>query len=532
MRTSLERTSLDTPAVANAPGVTRSSMSRLPQYTTNAISNLVVIGLQAFAGIWYTAYLVSSLGVDVYGLVPLAASIALYVNVLTYAMHYSLGRHLTAYVRREEFAEASSSFSTAVLSMAVLLVALLPAVVWFSASAPAVFDVPASAASAATIFFGMVLVAYQIAAVRDLVTASAFAYNRLDAQNAVRATALVLRVAIPVALFALLGPAIEYVGAGYVLGVLISLVFAIVVWRRIAPKLRLSLRLFDIRHLKELLRTGGWLTVNETGYVLNTALDLVIINVILGATIAGEYGTVAQLAVFLTSFAMALSTALTPSLIGRYATEGAASVALVAHRAVRLLGLAMGLLVGLAAGFAPEIMEVWLGPDFRVLGGLLVASVFYRSASLAVSPLFSVELAADKVRIPALVTLASGLLNIGLSILWINVGEHALGVALATATVATLRNIVFTPIYSARVLGLRWHAFLPDMLPSVIGALLVGGAAWALASAVDVASWWSLLIAAAAIGLAYMVIAYRAVLSGDERAVIRGLMGNLGKARA
>jgi membrane protein EpsK len=181
----------------------------------------------------------------------------------------------------------------------------------------------------------------------------------------------------------------------------------------------------------------------------------------------------------------------------------------------------MALPIGLIAGLATPLLTVWLGEDFADLAGLLAVLVLHLCVNTAVLPLLSIQVALDKVRLPALVTLAMGLLNFVLAWWWAPLFANGLGVALAGALVLTLKNGLFTPLYGAHIQRLPWHTFVSCLLPGALATGLIFVASLLLSNRYELESWLTLLLAAGAVGLAFAGGSYFLALDQSDRQFIR-----------
>jgi O-antigen/teichoic acid export membrane protein len=494
------------------------------RFAINVLSNIIMLGLNMVVGIWLTPYLIGHLGVASYGLVPLANSVTSYMSVLNAALNSAVGRFLTIDLRRSERGTAIRTFNTAFWGSIGLGIILLPLVVGISAAAPLFFNVPPGQEQATRWLFAAVMTAYLISVVQSVFTVSPFASNRFDLMNMVPFTRLLVRVAMIVSLFALLIPQVWQVGLGTLVGTLAALAVAVVIWRRLTPELSINLRAFDRSRLRDLFGMGGWMTVNQVGSLLFLQIDLIVVNIFLGAEAGGRYGSVLQWSVLLRTLSGAIAGVITPVLLSQYARGDLHRLATTSRQAVKLLGLGMALPVGLVCGLSAPLLSVWLGPEFTKLSLLLIVLTAHLSINLAVRPLFSAQVALNKVKWPGIVTLLMGLLNVVLAVWWVDWGMNGLGVALAGAVVLTIKNTLFTPLYGAHIEGLAWHTYLRSLVPGVLGAVAVGLAGSAWARAFDPSSWFALIGVGLLLSLLYSAFAYALGLNSDDRRLLISLV--------
>jgi membrane protein EpsK len=130
-------------------------------------------------------------------------------------------------------------------------------------------------------------------------------------------------------------------------------------------------------------------------------------------------------------------------------------------------------------------------------------------------------LALNKVKIPGIVSLSMGIVNLVLALLFPLVFDWGLsGVAAAGAVVLTLKNAIFTPLYGAKILEKPWHTFINSLFPGLVAAILIALLSFGLSSVLNQSNWLDLIISFGIITLAYASVVFFAVLSSDERRLL------------
>lgn len=499
------------------------------QVVRNTASNLIVLAVSSVVMLWFTPYLIRQLGLAVYGLVPLALSLSTYMGILTVGVQSAVGRYLTLEVAKGDKGAASRVMSTALIANLVVAGGIMPVILGVAIAAPRMFDVPAGHETDARWFFLFAMISYVCVAIREISGAASFASNRIDLQNVARLTEVFVRVGFVVAAFALRGPELPLVGLGMLVGAAASLVVALGAWRVAAPEVRFSVRFFERERLNSMLGTGGWVTVNHVGSLLHMATDVMVINIILGSAIAGAYGSVLQLSTFLRSLAGSLSAVLAPVLFAQYAQERTHALGVTAARAVKLLGMAIGLPAALVMGFGRPVLTLWLGPQFAQLVPVLIVMVVHLPYNYAYLPLDSVNMAYNRVKWPSVVGVVTGVVNVGLSVALARMGSWAIGVAVATLVSLTVRYGVFVPLYAAHVTGSKRSRFFGHAAVGTLLSIGFAAAAFALDRAVSISSWGELVIASAGVSTVYALVGY-ALLSTDDRTLLLSLVPGVKRA--
>jgi membrane protein EpsK len=270
---------------------------------------------------------------------------------------------------------------------------------------------------------------------------------------------------------------------------------------------------------------GLWAIVNQIGSLLFLQIDLIVVNILFGAASAGLYAIVLVWASLLRSMANTVSGVLTPVVFTYYAKGQVETLTKIMVSAVKLMGLLMALPIGLICGFAPQILTIWVGEKFAFLAPLLVLMALHLTINLAVLPLFSINVAYNKIRIPGVVTLLMGGMNIALAIaIPLMAGWGFYGVAVAGAIVLTLKNAIFTPWYATKVMGTKASTFNASMLPGMIATIVIIGVSMAIGILLPITSLASLILVGCIIGVVYLALIWKYGLSIFERGIFKNYL--------
>ena len=194
---------------------TSNSRSFADQLPRNLLANIVYFLVNVVIGIFIVPYFVSNLGVAAYGLIPLAASITGYAAIVIQSLNTSISRFLTIDLQREDYAAANRTFNTAFFGLTAVILLMIPVVLVVAWFIPSIFHVPVGQERGATLLFLGVCAAFLIRSWTGNFTVQLFAYNRLDLQNLVNITNVVVQTGLIVLLFAFFGPNLALVGMAY-----------------------------------------------------------------------------------------------------------------------------------------------------------------------------------------------------------------------------------------------------------------------------------------------------------------------------
>jgi membrane protein EpsK len=495
--------------------------ARSGRFALNLASNIGKLGLTMLVGLWYVPFLVRQLGPAAYGMIPLASMITSYMGVVTFSLDAAVSRYLTLSLERKDYPEANVIFNVAFWgNVAIAAVLAIPAIAAII-NVQHLVRIPAGYESATRWLFAGTVAAFLLNQIKSPFFASCFCLNRLDLQNVVTVGETLTRVGLIAFLFLVFAPKIEYAGAAILAGTIVSTIGAVWLWKVLTPSLRIRTADFNWTMMRSLCGTGGWVVVSQVGILLYLNIDLLVANRLFGPDESGRYAAVLQLAAMLSTLGMTVGEIFAPTMYQRYARGNLKDLAVYLNRAIKFLGLVMALVVGLVCGFSRPLLELWLGPAFGSMAPLLMLMAIHLSINLATYPLYAVPLAANCVKVPGLVTLAIGLLNLMLALLFTMLfGWGLYGLALAGAVSLTLRRFVFTPLYVSVILKQPWWTYYQKMLP-IIGATLVTiGFCRLVFWGLNIASWGSLALAATAVSVLFLAVTYL-LLTSEERDALK-----------
>lgn len=450
----------------------------IKQVPRNLIANMLYFVLNVLIGLFLVPYFIDTLGVASYALIPLATSMTSYVNMMTQSLNASVSRYLTIDLQKHDYKAANKTFNTALFTTLGITLATVPLILIVSNYYTVFFDVPISQKQDASILFLGVMGAVLIKTWSSNYGVSLFAYNRLDLQNIIEIINVTIQFLLIVTLFSSYSPKLSYIGFSYFIASIIAFLITLAFSKKINPHFKVNIKDFRKSRLKELVGTGSWLMTDQIGTLLIFQIDIIVVNKLFGASAGGEYSIILLWNTLIRIVAVMLAGVLTPVILTYYAQNKFGELVNISRSAVKLMGLLMALPIGLICGFSPFILSLWVGPEYARLSPLMWVLLIHLSINMSVLPLFPINVAYNKVRIPAIITILLGIVNVLLAVAIPAItGWGYYGVAIAGAIVLTTRHFFFIPMYATRVLGIAKNTFQISMLQAILSTLVVAGIA-------------------------------------------------------
>lgn len=491
----------------------------------NILLNILYFLFSIIIGIILVPFYIKNLGLAAYGIIPLITSLTSYIFLITSAFNRSASRYLTINLQNGDDIQSNKIFNTYLIIIFILCLILLPIIFYISEHLPTFFNINAELKADSIIFFRSVMGSFLITAFGSIFMASLYARNRLDLYNSVHLLNIITQTILIIFFLTFYSPKLFYIGIAYIIGSLIAFSLNIFLWLRLTPELKINFRYFDKRILNKISGMGLWILIDQIGALLFIQIDLIIVNKLFGSLGGGEYAIAFQWSVLLRSMALVLSGVLAPIILIYYANQKFREIIQVSKSAVKLMGLSMALPIGLICGLSTQLLSLWVGPEYINLAPLLIILVGHLTLNLSVLPLFSINVAFNKVRVPGIVTCITGVGDFLLALLLpIIFGWGMYGVAVAGMIMLTLKNTIFIPWYSSKILKIPTFSLIRSMIPGTALMVSIALSAATIGHYIFVSSWFIIILLSIGISIVYLIIVWNALLNSYERKLISSFM--------
>jgi membrane protein EpsK len=491
----------------------------------NLIANILYFILNVLIGLFLVPYFIDKLGVASYGLIPLATSLTSYVNLVTQSLNSSVSRYLTIDLQKRDYKKANITFNTSLFGTFGVTLLTVPILVIVSYYSPLFFDIPIDQRQDAFLLFLGVMGSLLVRTWGGNFGVSLFAYNRLDLQNIINSVNLVLQVIFIIISFSLHSPKLSYIGYSYLVAAVFAFLITILFSRKVNPHFKVKFQDFKSSRLKELMGTGGWITIDQIGSLLLFQMDIILVNKLFGTVAGGEYSIVLMWSALIRTIAGMLAGVLTPVILTYYAQKKFEELIVLSKSAVKIMGLAMALPIGLICGFSPLILSLWVGPEFARLSPFMWILLGHLAINMSVLPLFPINVSYNKLRIPAIATILSGIANLLLAVTLSNImGWGYYGVAVAGAIVMTFRHLFFVPMYTTRILGVSKNPFKNSMIQVVLSTIIVAGIASTIYNCLNISNVVTLIFCCGMITLVYLPTVWFIFTTQSERRIVESFI--------
>lgn len=437
--------------------------------------NFVITALLNF---WFTPFLVRNLGVEGYGLVPLAMQVTAYMTLATLALNAATSRFVMQAITIGDHDKAARLFNTAFSATIGLVAVLILPAAYVAYNIDKVITLPASMLEDARLLFAATFAAFLIGALRSPFEVSMFCKNRLDIQNGISVLDTLIKVGTTVAIFWLASPSLGNVGLGILAASLSTSVLSVASWKILTPALKLDSRMWDKAMLRSLTSVGGWSVVNQIGSLLFLSVDLVIANRYLGVEAAGIYAALLMWPMMVRTMAGYIAMNFNPTFVHLNSRGEIGNLAHFSISSVRVMGfLTIGPLT-ILSGLSAPLLTTWLGSEWAAHHLLLDFLLLNLVLNVPLMPLFGLAQTKTNMQVAGIFTLVAGVFNVVTSLLLCLTTSLGLwGIAISGFVWLNLKNGLFLPIYITRTLD--HSAFnIEKIYLALISPMFIGIVVW------------------------------------------------------
>jgi O-antigen/teichoic acid export membrane protein len=461
----------------------------------NSLSNYV--GKFINLGMWFvlTPFILNQLGDTMYGLWVLVGSVAAYGFLLDFGIAGAITKYTAEYLAKEASDEARSLVATALWLYAGLGLLMIALSFIIAPIFPALFNVAEAERETAIWLVILAGIGVGVTIPSTTTTAVLRGLQRFDLINLIGVSATLLSAAATVIVLLLGGGAIGLVLVGIVT-TLLTQIPAVWLIYRIAPELRFGFRGASRALLKTVASYSSSIFVMNLGGYLESKTDEIVIGGFLPISAVTPYNLARRLSSLPQTLAEQFLMLLLPMASEIHAKNDPAQLRclyILSSRITLAIFLPIGLILIV---LAEPILTVWVGAIYAEYAYLLIILVIASLIDTSQWPAGFVLQGIGKHHPLAIMTIASGIANLVLSIILVNY-LGLLGVALGTLIPTTVVCIGLVAPYAMRVVGVNlWEMVAKVLWPTLLPAAPMIAAALLLRELLEPASIWGALLVA------------------------------------
>lgn len=461
---------------------------------------------------------------NAYGFTDIANKFVQAAQIVVSALNTMASRFITIHIHRNDREEANRYFSSVFFANVLMAVVFMAPAMFVVVYLGHIFQVPpeASLPDIQMLFF-FIFVNFLISITTSVFGVAPYSKDRLELSSVATILGEVVRLAVLFVSYFFFRPYLWYVGCASVASTLVQAAANLFFTRRLLPDMEVKKKHFRWEKVRELVSLGAWNSVTRLGQLLLDGLSTSIANIMISAAAMTTISISTQVPTVISNLMGTIAGVFNPQMTIAYAKEDKKQLLEIIASADRIMIFIISIPIAFMTVFGKAFFQLWIGrtqdPGELYILALLNVGTLFVSASIQV--LYHVFLITKRVKLNSVVILLSGILTTATVFVLLETTD--LGVY-AIAGVSTfygiLRNLVFTPIYAARCLQVKWYTFYGDILLGLasIGAICLTALPFQLLIEID--GWIKLFAVGIAAGAAALAVNFLIVLRKNERKMV------------
>lgn len=489
------------------------------QLAINMIANTISFALNAGISLLLTPYLVNTLGNEAYGFIPLASNFVSYISIFTAALNSMASRYISIEINSGNYCKANKYFNSVLISNIIIGIFLIIPSMIIVFNIDNILNIPLHLIHDVKLTFGFVFLNMIIALMGNVFAVSTFCKNRLELSSTRDIKGNIIRLLVILFLFIFFKPKIYFITVTMLIVTVYTVITNIMLTRQLIPEIYLKINNFRWYLVKKLISSGIWNSINQLSSVLLNTLDIMIANIFIDAVASGEYAIVKTIPNFIQSFVAMITMIFVPQFTILYAQKNEKELINSINLSIKFMGLIITLPISFLVVFGDVFYSLWTpGQNIPKLQMLSIITILPMIITGSINTIFNVYTVTNKLKIPSLMLLIMGILKVFITILLlIKTDMGTFAIAITSCILSLLRNLIFTPIYAAKCLNLRWNIFYKAIFRGIICSITMIFITSILKKLIVVDNWLLLIGIAIISSLLSLMVNIHIVFDKQER---------------
>lgn len=411
--------------------------------------NSIISAIQTF---WFIPYVKINIGTSAYGYISVINGLVNTLFVLANAVGSMGTRFILVSYEQNKVDQSNKYFNSECVAMLISSVFILVTSIFFSFYLQYFMNIGQRFRIQVQVLFVMTIFSFALQLLLSPFSSSFFYKNTLyityilftlDYLGRILLTIVLYRTGNKVLWSAALATDIVY---------LFSLFVYYVYFKREMINIELNIKFFSIKHLFEMIKSGIWIAISSAGNIMLSSLNTYFSNLFCGVFITGIYAAIMQLNIVESMILSVLVNTLLPKMFKLFSDSSESGFFNYTVYSMSIISLLLSIVSGGIIVYGNDFMSFWMGPKFTGYQLLMFLTVIYLPFTLPSQVLNQSFTVMNKVSIPAIITVFSGILNVVLVVIMCNIFNMDIyGVAISSLIVQILRDCFLYPYYYYKI---------------------------------------------------------------------------------
>jgi O-antigen/teichoic acid export membrane protein len=445
------------------------------QFVVTVLFSIIAVALNYLISLELTRYITANISTEAYGFVSLAKTVSGYVSIFSIALNSFATRFISVEYHKENHKKANAYYNSIFVADMVLALIVFAVAIIVIANLQFFIKIPAELITDVKLLFLFDTCNFIIVSSSTVFLSAAVINNRLDIQNIFRCISYVSEAAALVICYSFFKPKVFYVGIGLVVSAFVILFTNALYSKKSVAHLKITRKNYSGKIVKEVVGSGIWNSINNLGNTLNTGLDLLITNLMLSPLATGQLAIVKTISTIFSSMFQLFAQPLQPLQLKYYANNDKKDLINSFKMGIKLNGMLSNIAFAGFAIFGLAYFRLWTpNENGQLLQAVTLITIIGSIIEGPVYPLYYTYTLTLKNKIPCIITVLSGLLNVTSMYFLIKYTHLGIYCVVGTTSVLTwLVNFIFNPLYSSHCLNIPLLSFYPTLIRDFISCGII-----------------------------------------------------------
>lgn len=473
-----------------------------------------------------TRFITQNIGTDAYGFVGVAKNFASYAMIVTIALNSYSSRYIAVEYHEGNYKKANIYFNSVLIADFLLGVAIFLVAFVLSIRIDAFFNLNSQLVADVRILFILIFSNLLINTSGTALQAAAYIKNKLDIIGIVRGVSYCLEALILIVCYTFFGVAVYFVGIGMISATILLFLANLLITRKYTSELVFAPKLFSWNAVKELVVEGVWNSLNSLGNSLNNGLDLIFANIMLSPMSMGQISIIKSVFAIFSGVYQLVAQPFQPMFLKDYAANNKVELIKNLKLSMKISGLISNLIFAGFFSLGMCYFKLWVPDQNTVLMyNLTLLATITCILEGPIYPLYYIYTLTIKNKIPCLITIGGGILNVlGMYFLikYTTLGIYS--IQITTAVIMLCISGISNPIYMAHCLGEKWTVFYPALGKNVLSCGVMMAIMHLISSLTKPSTWGQLIFTAIICVVLGSALHLFIVFSKNEKRKLIGLV--------
>ena len=491
----------------------------------NLVSNIISFVLQLGISFILTPIITEKVGNAAYGFIGLANNFVSYASIFTVIINSMASRFITLELNKNNVKEANKYFSSVLIMDLVMSVIIALGSIVIILNLNKFLEIPNELNFDVKLTFTFAFINLILSVLNTTFSIASFAKNRLDLEAIRNIIANIIKTVFLIMIFSICTPKIYYITLGAIIYSIIVIIANIRLTKRLAPELKYSVKNYDRKAKKNLMKSGLWNAINSLGRTLLTGLDLLIANIFIGADAMGILSIAKTIPTSIENLLATIANVFSPQFIMLYSSHKIRELVEAVKFSMKVIAFIMIVPISGFIVFGIDFFTLWLPTkttsEIQLIQILSILSMLPYIISTCNYPLFLLDTTTNKLKKPVLATLSISIMSTITTLILLQYTKKGIyAVAGVSSIFWAVKVIFFNNINAAINIRVKWYTFFSQFMKNILNFIIIIIVFYFLKKFIIINSWKILILTAIIFALIGYIIIFVLLFNGNEKKIV------------